>query len=444
MRAMGRPDMDWMVQMDVFTRWSQKILEGPNLNRSQAGSVGEQSRLLLQQHLDLWWHQSQALPDFPFTYSAKEQSLNEKKLEAWTSGLIHELKRLPADTQDRAQWEARLRPGLNEFARTALNFEQRHIEFIESTGMVEASQTFARMARAFDPCIAAEDIYQAGRNIMTMNMLQVLLGLPVEVTPAIFAYSMLYPYTDNYLDDPNVPGTTKVAFNHRFNLRLRGEAVRPANAHEETLHRLVAMIETQWERSRYPLVYESLLEIQAAQARSLNLVAPGAAPYELDVLGISFEKGGVSVLADGYLVAGWLTPEQAAFTYGYGAYTQLMDDMEDIHEDLKAGRQSVFTQTAGRWPLDNLTTRMIHFGRAVFGDFSAFDAPAVASMRELTDRGIDSVLIDIIGRNGKYYSKPYLRALERHVPFRFASTARQRKKFERQKLNLGKLVEFAL
>ena len=35
-----------------------------------------------------------------------------------------------------------------------------------------------------------------------------LLGLPVEVTPAVFAYSMLYPYTDNYLDDPAIPRTT--------------------------------------------------------------------------------------------------------------------------------------------------------------------------------------------------------------------------------------------
>jgi len=36
-----------------------------------------------------------------------------------------------------------------------------------------------------------------------------------------------------------------------------------------------------------------------AQARSLKLVAPEASPFELDVVGISCEKGGTSVLADG-------------------------------------------------------------------------------------------------------------------------------------------------
>ncbi len=428
--------------MDLFTRWSHKILEGPLPHaQRQADTVAEQSQRLLQQHLDLWWNQPQTLPEFPFTFSDKAHAQNEKRLDQWAGGLIYELKRLPDDEQSRQEFETRLKPGLTEFARTALNLEPRHLDFIQSTGMVEASQKFARMARAFDPQIRAIDIYQAGRNVMTMNMLQVLLGLPAEVTPAVFAYSMLYPYTDNYLDDPAVSRTTKLAFNHRFHLRLSGENVPPANKHEETLYRLVALIEDQWDRMRYPLVYDSLLEIQAAQMRSLRLVSPGAAPYELDVLGISFEKGGVSVLADGYLVAGWLTPEQAAFTYGYGAYTQLMDDLEDIQEDLQAGRQSIFTQTAGRWPLDHLTSRMIHFGRVVFGDFSAFTTPATSSMRELTDHGIDSVLIDIIGRAAKYYSKPYLRELERHVPFRFASTARQRKKFERQKLNLSRLVE---
>ncbi len=38
-----------------------------------------------------------------------------------------------------------------------------------------------------------------------LDVLQLLLGIPVRVTPAIFAYSMLYPYGDNCLDDPAIP-----------------------------------------------------------------------------------------------------------------------------------------------------------------------------------------------------------------------------------------------
>ena len=63
-----------------------------------------------------------------------------------------------------------------------------------------------------------------------------------------------------------------------------------------------------------------------AQCRSLELLHRTASPYEVDVLGISLEKGGTSVLADGYLVAGSLTRPQAELAFGFGAYLQIVDD----------------------------------------------------------------------------------------------------------------------
>lgn len=428
--------------MDIFTKWSQKIREYPlSTARGTTAPVAELVEVLLRQHVDLWWSREREMPAFPFTFSPKQQAENEKQLEQWINGLLFEMKHIPAGEVERRAWMERLRPAMEAFGRTALNLEDRHMDFIQSTGMIEASQNFAHMARAFDPSIRAEDIYQAGRNVMTANFMQLLLGLPVEVTPAVFAYSLLYPYTDNYIDDPAISRTTKLAFNHRFQRKLAGDHVHPANEHEAAMNRLVEMIETQWDRARYPQVYESLLAIHAAQARSLQLVAPGASPFEMDVIGISFEKGGTSVLADGYLVAGWLSPEQAAFMFGYGAYTQLMDDLEDLQEDMREGRMTIFAQTAGHWPLDGITNRMIHFGRAIFGDLSAFPSPAVAPMEELITRGIDPVLIDIIGQAEKFYSKVYLRSVERHVAFRFASTRRQRQRLSRQKIDTGRLVE---
>lgn len=426
--------------MDLFTKWNQRITS-QSAYSGQEGSVEHQVRQMLAQHIDLWWSCDGAVPVFPFTFLPKQQADNEKRLEQWINGLITELKRIPQDPQGRQAWQERLQPALEEFAAVAMNLETRHLDFIKSTRMIEASQEFARMARQFDPQISAEDIYQAGRNIMTANFIQVLLGLPVEITPSVFAYSMLYPYTDNYLDDPAISRTTKLAFNNRFQRRLRGEEVHPANSHEATINRLVEMIETQWDRARYAQVYESLLAIHEAQVRSMALAAPGASPYELDVLGISFEKGGTSVLADGYLVAGYLTPAQASFLFEYGCYTQLMDDLEDIEQDMREGCQTVFSQTAGRWPMDKVTNRMIHFGRAIFDDLGPFPAQAAQSMQELINRSIDSVLIDIAGRAERYFSKEYRSELERHVSFRFACTRRQREKLERQKINLGKLVE---
>lgn len=393
-----------------------------------------------------WWDSSRALPEMGPVYSPGQQAEKEKQFSRLVDGLMHELKQLPANASA-AQREAllgRLREPAFGFVRDALRLEDRHLTYIESCGLLDLGQTFARMARRFDPAISGEDIYQAGRNVITAGFLQLLLGLPLEVTPALFAYSMLYPYTDNYLDDPAVSRETKRAFNLRFARRLQGENVPPANQHEAIISELVAMIEGQYNRTDYPQVWASLLAIHDAQTRSLRLVAPGASPYELDVLGITFEKGGTSVLADGYLAAGRLSPQAAEFCFGYGCFTQLMDDLEDLESDRRAGQLTVFTQTLPHWPLDAVTNRMIHFGRGLTGLMDTFDSPASKPLRELIERSLDPILIDTAGRAGSYYTAEYRQALERRLPFRFAAIKKQRARLERQRVSLGRLVETLL
>lgn len=433
--------MDLLSKLNPLKHDTSATASGLPGARVHPAPLSESVNALTRRYEQLWWGCDRSTPAFSKAYTPQEQAANEKKLEKLVDGLTYELKHLPASGAARQAVQERLRGGAVDFARCALNLEQRHIEFLEKSGMIEAVQGFARQARVFDPAISGDDIYQAARNVMSANFIQILLGQQVAVTPSIFAYSMLYPYTDNYLDDPAISAATKMAFNHRFQHRLMGEATRPANPHEEAISRLIEMIEGEWERQRFPQVYESLLAIHAGQARSLKLVSPGSSPYELDVLGISFEKGGTSVLADGCLVAGWLNPQQAAFLYGYGAFTQLMDDLEDVLTDRKEGRMSIFSQVAGHWPLDRLTDRMFHFGRAILSDLSAFDAPAAGPLKELIERSIDPVLIDTAGRVGNLYSREYLRRLEQHMPFRFAMMKKQREKLERQKVNLSRLME---
>ncbi len=295
------------------------------------------------------------------------------------------------------------------------------------------------MARDFDPKLSGEDIYQAGRNAWTANSLQWLLGLPVQNTTSILAYSLLYPYSDNYLDDPAISVETKLAFNERFRRRLAGEVLAPTNAHERIIFDLVAMIEKQYSRSDYPAVFESLLDIHRAQGRSLRLLRGGAAPGEVDVLGLSFEKGGTSVLADGYLVSDSLNEAQHRFTYGHGIFAQLLDDMEDIEQDSQAGRLTIYSQPAGHWSLDGIANRTFHFGRRVLTRLNCFDVDA--SLCELIRHGADLALIDTIGRAGRYYTDGYLRELEAHSPFRFSILNQQREDFFKRHGSLGKLVE---
>lgn len=396
---------------------------------------------LLQEYLALWWSSEHTFPQYAVNYSAKQQKNNDAELNRLIGGLLHELKHMPTSLAAREQWQVQLQSGFIGFAEKALYLDPAHMTFIEQCGMLPALQQFVKMARAFDPTISAEDIYQAGRNVMTANFIQLLLGLPVEVTPSIFAYSMLYPYTDNYLDDSGISSETKLAFNRRFRERLQGKSVLLNNPYEIIIDRLIGQIEMQWDRVRFPQVYQSLLAIHAAQSHSLQLVDAGASPFELDILGISFEKGGTSVLADGYLVAGDLSVAQARVLFGFGAFTQLVDDLEDLYGDQKEARQSVFSVTAPHWPLDRVTNQFIHFGKTILSNLSVFPAACVPLLYDLTSRCIDPVLIDIIARAGKVYSKAYLQQSQQHLPFSFDAINRQRKRFTRQSINLETLFD---
>lgn len=51
---------------------------------------------------------------------------------------------------------------------------------------------------------------------MDTNCIQVLLGIGISVTPSVFAYSMLYPYTDNFLDAGKVSERQKRETNDRL------------------------------------------------------------------------------------------------------------------------------------------------------------------------------------------------------------------------------------
>jgi hypothetical protein len=395
---------------------------------------------LMQQYIHTWWSYESVFPDFDLTNSQRDQLENGKKLETLNDGLIYQLKHVPQSHEERQAWQERLRPGLREYGRIALDLQPAQLDFIESSGLVDANIEFARMARKFDPGISGAHILQASHNVMTCNFFQLLLGLPVRVTPSIFAYSMLYPYTDNYLDDPAISKATKQSFYQRFLKRIQGQAVQIENPQEKIINNLINIIEDQWDRGEYPQVYDSLLAVHMAQGSSLKLNLGGTSPFEVDCLGISFEKGGTSVLADGYLIAGNLTPQEAKMMFGYGVFAQLIDDLEDIDQDLREGRMTIFSQTATYWPLDGLTNRLFSFGRNIMSDLTAFHSPAVPALVELISHGLDPILIDTVGRAGKYYRKEYLQEIESHFRFRFDFVRKQRQKLSRHKIDVGDLI----
>jgi hypothetical protein len=397
---------------------------------------------LVQNFIDLWWESDIRLPEIGTVYSLSEQAENENQLGQLIRHVNKELVNPPTSRAEALALQGRLGVDLNGFAKNTFGITDEQLRVLPSSTFSTAAEDFVRKARSFDPDLSSDDIYQAGRNAWTANGLQWLLGLPVRNTPSIFAYSLLYPYTDNYLDDRTISSATKLAFNKHFRLRLEGKSISPLNDHEKIIFGLVGMIEKEFERNSYPDVYESLLAIHIGQAKSLGLMRPKAAPGEVDVLGISFEKGGTSVMTDSYLAAGQITAPQREYSFGHGVLAQLLDDLEDVQDDLREGRLTVFSQAAGHWSLDALTNRTINFGQKVFQGLACFEVPE--SAKGLIRRFSTSMLIDTASQSERFYTKSYLNELERYSPFRFSYLRKQRKEFARRNGSVVRLIETLL
>ncbi len=396
---------------------------------------------LVQHFTALWWEDHTRPPEYGPTYSHDEQLAREAQLQRFQETVSAEAQHAPRTATERQATQDRILSAFRVFARVSLGFEGGHMDTLLERGLPQMGTLFAQTAKRFDPAISGTDIFQAMRNVWTMNCLQLMLGLPIQLTPSVFAYSMLYPYSDNYLDDPAIAEPDKIGFNERFGRRLEGENIAPANSQEEKMYKLVGMIEDQFPRLEYPQVFQSLLAIHRAQIKSVYLMRRGVSPYEVDVLGISLEKGGASVLADGYLVAGSLTAAEAAYMFGWGAFVQLGDDLQDVVQDVEDGLSTVFSQTAGRWPLDAVTDRTFHFGQQVLKGLECFEAPTAESVKQLMRRAVSRLLIEAAGVAGHLYAADYIHNLEPHSAFRFSFLKDRRKQLAGQSASITRLVE---
>jgi len=307
-----------------------------------------------------------------------------------------------------------------------LNTKDEDLKIVFSDEFKKSSGEFIEASRDFDINLTKNDIAQAARNLWVINGLQVLFGYPVRMTASAFAYSLLYPYCDNYLDDPSIRKAEKCSFNAALTIRLKGEIISASNRYEEKIFKLISMIEDEFPPDQFPEIFESLSSIHRAQCRSLNLFSKSAlTAYE--ILDMSFEKGGTSVLADGFLVCGKMSDIQIKFVYGLGIYLQIIDDLQDLNEDSEAELSTIFSHYAGLGELDHLTNQTLNFGLEVVKDTNHFQNGD--SFRNLISASTNLLIIEAACLSQKAYSRSYIKNLEHFSPFHFSFIKKYRKKY---------------
>ena len=274
---------------------------------------------------------------------------------------------------------------------------------------IEATDLFVKRVKSKWPNMSTEDIFQALRNVWIMIAIQIMSDLPVTLTDAMFAYSMLYPLTDNLLDDANKTFEQKSSFNTQLYKRLRGAEVHPNDLQEKDVFEMIELIENQYPRAIYPDVYESMLLIQDAQVRSLN--QQYASLSDAQILRLSFEKGAASVLADGFLVLGNLNTQQFNFLTGYGIVLQLADDLQDIDSDKEHAHITLFSSEKSAEQLSVVTHKLISLSKETLTFLPCDNQTLKIQLTTLLDKSLSYLISDAIFVHKKKMPRQFIRRM---------------------------------
>lgn len=380
--------------------------------------------------LSKWRDTSIRLENQQLEISSFEQKKNEAAVEAFRKEMAALVQQIPGHFANQEKWKQKIVARVKLFEGSFAGNGPSRLDYFLELGYGEVTSAFLKKVNAFDPKLDVYDTFQAIRNVWIMNSIQILYGMEVKLTPSIFAYSLMYPYSDNYLDDPTITHAEKKAFNSRFQKWLLGEKAQPSNEREERLYQLVAMVEDEFERRKFPKVYESLLAIHAAQEKSLSQQSEQKHPSEEEILAISIEKGGASVLADAFLVRGEVYPEEAQYLFDYGVFLQLIDDLQDVEEDLAAAHLTIFTQQEQKEPLDFLTNRLKNFIDAFSRRGQCFPLEQAEELKAVISQSSLLMLDEAIAQNQARYNPVYYKMVEKASSVRLAYLAGTRQTFQ--------------
>ncbi len=372
---------------------------------------------LMQKYTKIWWDIDKQFPKLDYKTSYWDKKKNEINTDRFIEDFLKSISNFPKDKKQKIEWKMEVQKLINKFILEVNIITEEDKEILFSEDLINSTKQFIKEAKTFNEKLTIEEIGQALRNLWIINIIQLLLCKKSELTSSVLGYSMLYPYTDNYLDDVNISTDDKKIFNNKLERRLKGESIKAINNHEKDVFSLVSKIESQYEREQYPQIYDSLLMIHKAQEESFKKQEKKSVPYEINILGISFEKGGTSVLTDAYMANGTLTNECVEFFFGYGVLLQLCDDLQDAKEDLKNSHMTIISQIATKYPLDSITNALINFTCDLLDKMECFEIENINEVKALIKKNCVLLIYFSISKNELFYSDFYYRRIKEYFPY---------------------------
>lgn len=385
---------------------------------------------LVDKYRCLWENSRETLPPLDYRVGMFRKLINEIKTNRFMNKLNQRLMDSITCIDDK-KWREDFLGEINALEKGIIGEELRAFDFFSLKGYPEITEDFIKTAKEFDSNIQLYDVSQALRNVWIMNSIQVLFDMKVALRPSIFSYSMLYPYSDNYIDDPEIKLEEKLSFSKGLRKRLQGMKIKPNNQNEDKIYKLISKIEEEYPRHLYPKVYEALLLIHMAQEKSFTQQKQ----YNLgktDVLSISIEKGGSSVLADGYLVKGRLNRKEDSFTFGYGVLLQFIDDLQDIKTDFNNLHETIFTRALveGQLALEAVTNKLFWYIEEILNNDIINKSKDAVRLGNIIKKSCSIMILEAVADNKDLYSREYIKRLEEYSLFRLVYYRRLKKKLQ--------------
>lgn len=386
------------------------------------------------------WEKSPVLnhwaPLRPYTYWEKRQ--NEKYIEQMSDHLFKHLEAYPAGSLFNKENQRHIIEFIRPYILGIPFLNEQEKTYMTSDAQMEATLMFIERYQELDPSLSYEDLSQALRNFWVGTLLQTLFKTKITCSDSLYAYSMLYPYTDNLIDQPDLTNEEKHNFCTKLTQVLMGGQVETHHAIEERIFQLVQMIYEEYPIEAYPSVQEGLLSIHKAQIQSLKQHNDCLLPYEMDLLGQTFFKGGTSLLADGLLVNPHLDHEAIRFCFSFGAALQLCDDLQDLETDALENHHTLFSQLKDKYVLDSLLIRLNGFLASLEGQMLSLVNEDSKYLIDLILGNTRLILIYAAFQHECCFKREFINSLEPYMPIRPKVLKKLSRKFKRrfQMLNL--------
>ncbi|MFR8467313.1 hypothetical protein BLA28_05790 [Eisenbergiella tayi] len=389
---------------------------------------------------ELWQSAECTFPPFLTEINAGEKGTNEKWITESTERIRLHLKAFPsrsAFTFPNKKGSERITPRqqiwLKEteslFHSLLLTEPVLGIRNALSPQTLDAFQDkikqFLRKVRSFAPDMELEDMGQAIRNYMVYAIFREQNGLPQKCSSSIFGYSMLYPFTDNFLDDPSHTEEEKIHYNKLIHHRISGLPVTPLSLHEEKTAMLLDAIAADYPGPEADEAYgaeaaadirQGLLLMLEAQEISQKQTDASLSLTEKNILDISIYKGGLSVLIDRYFINCKMTEQDALFYFGFGFLLQICDDLQDIAQDRESGSRTLLSRCQTPEEREDVVNRLFHYTDRLFH----FSPPSSAAFRNFLLQNCFQLILSSAAGSGDFFSSSYLEGLERAFPVSFS------------------------